>query len=428
MPVRRIQSYPYPEKLESVKDVEKYLEKLYAAQWRESTERIQDFDWLQISHKPVVDVREYGASPNASAAMNSVAIQSAFNAATQSAGLTKGSTVVFPPGRYLMDAGITVSQPANGLLIQGRGATLIAGTAGIKMLTIGSSGAVTSCTDSITIDGLFIDGNNLAATAIDLGFTHFTSIRNTYIIRCTGDGIIYTGEYGLTLDNVNVTFCNRGFHAYPGVTVFDRDNINFLNCFFTDNTEENVLLETCNIVTFINGGYGRGTAGIAITANCRNVNIIGGGFERGSIADIYVYKDSPSSAAIGVVGLNIKGSFFSGNALMPVAIKLLGASTVNIDNIYSELHTAGCFDFDNTGLSVEVNRDISVSNFRTYDPAIFVHQDGLLSALQAGLGFYLPQYTTAERNLLTVRPGTIIYNSTTSKSQVWEGGIWNDII
>ena len=48
--------------------------------------------------------------------------------------------------------------------------------------------------------------------------------------------------------------------------------------------------------------------------------------------------------------------------------------------------------------------------------------------VECGQVLAVPQLTTAERNLLTTANGWIIYNTTDSKMQAYEGGSWANLI
>lgn len=331
---------------------------------------------MLTKNRDIINARDFGADEAASGADNSTFMQAAIDAAAF-ASLASGGWAYLPRGVFTINT--TLQLKARGARIKADGTVLVAGTAGMTMLRIGNhtAGPNFYLPEDIEIDGLKFEGSTIGARAILFEGCHTSVLRNIRIQNFTGDGIAINDEiYTLMLDTVRVEFCNRGVHIFP-TGIASQDKITLVNCNLTDNTLENLLVETVNTLHVIGGSYERGTKGIAITGNCRNVNLIGPHCETNSIVDIDFYKDTVASAAAACVGFEISAGLFNGTGVGPKAIRIMGAVGGKIGAIFSQNHTTGCLDISNTGLSGVVNVDIEISTIGgIQDATAVIKEDG----------------------------------------------------
>lgn len=307
------------------------------------------------------------------------AIQRALDAAV-SLSLATGRRVTLPHGNFLINSTLKITR--GGAQLVGDGMTLIAGTAGMTMLQIGSNVAPLAFAQNVGIEGVWFDGKSLATSALRIENNYVSTYKNIYIQYCIGDGIAVHDElYSLLFQSCFVTNCGRAFHcSHTGSA--SPDKLHFLNCNFVSSTNENVLLERVTTAMFVGGSYEKGTVGIGLTLACLNVTILGGHFETNSTADIYAFKDAANSASPGVSGLTIDGGFFDGTTVAGTAILLKGAQYVSIINPRSQDHTSCGIDATDAGLSGALNSSISIMNPNgLQDATPILHVDGVVSEM-----------------------------------------------
>ena len=99
MSLYRAREYPTQQPMEST---EKYIKRLRDAMQEETTDRLKDFDILQLANVPWVDVRTYGAKGDDSTD-DSVAIQAAIDSLDG-----VGGVVFFPSATYKIGTALDI--------------------------------------------------------------------------------------------------------------------------------------------------------------------------------------------------------------------------------------------------------------------------------------------------------------------------------
>ena len=109
MSLKRAREYPTKQQSESADD---FAKRLRDSVQEEATDRIQDFDILQLSNVPWVDVREYGAKGDGETD-DTVAIQAAIDSVKGTVGqihsnITEGRVIYFPEGVYVISEPVLI--------------------------------------------------------------------------------------------------------------------------------------------------------------------------------------------------------------------------------------------------------------------------------------------------------------------------------
>jgi hypothetical protein len=175
MPIKRISRWVYPDKLKDIKSIQDYLQKHYTDHATESQLRVQDFDALQISNFPFVNVKAYGAKGNG-VQNDSPYIQAAINS------LTTGGIVYFPPGTYLLKASLTLSSYIT-LMGSGRSSTTLKCDTTLADYSIKATGTLGANKIGIVIQDLWINGDMKANPlgGISMSYCHGCDIHRVLV-------------------------------------------------------------------------------------------------------------------------------------------------------------------------------------------------------------------------------------------------------
>jgi uncharacterized repeat protein (TIGR02543 family) len=234
---------------------------------------------------PYVNVTDYGASPTASAATNTAAIQSAVDYAR-----TIGAIAYIPNGSYMVDAVTSIILDDNATLEMHENAVLAtqpnsigydSGSGQYQVLKIIGS--------NVTVRGGSIQGDRDGHTYPIVGntyeFGHGIALNPTksisnividdvYIYDCVGDGIVATGgisagykSFDVVISNCVIEDCRR-----QGISIVVADDVTIRDCTIT--------------------GIGVTKYGKAGTAPMFGIDIEGGGSPRGCVIDDCNFSDN----------------------------------------------------------------------------------------------------------------------------------------
>ena len=267
MSLLRTREYPTKQQFESTDD---FAKRMRDAIQEESTDRIQDFDILQLSNVPWTDVREYGAKGDGSTD-DTIAIQAAIDASI-------GGQVLVPEGHYKFTAltfqkEIRFSGTVHGS--SGTNGTVLESTA-TSGSAIALSGTASADRKRIYFENFTLIGNANLDKGFDIQGTAsinpsnigFRCVEVRTITKATGIGFYFKDASHVYMDNAiarNGTI--TGYGLYLDSQYFNGGPISAINCDF-GNVDESVagLYYTAtsnhyNGVVFVGCYFGAGTAG-----------------------------------------------------------------------------------------------------------------------------------------------------------------------
>ncbi len=219
-----------------------------------------------------------------------------------------------------------------------------AGSFGIQLSDVTTTGAPANFARGIVIRNLFIDGNNLINDGINMCRT--TTLDHVVVRRCLQDGIVFEGQsYPITLTQVNSGFNGRyGVHIKsPFTTIYT-----MYDCEFNSNGSHGLFIEggsasvLCSVRAQANGGDGffvsrpdPSSFSLAVYLdritflNCYAEGNTGWGFRSTS------YNTTPSSFTGKMEDLSFINCAFNSGVAQPVQIR-------GTRNVYH----FGCSNFD----------------------------------------------------------------------------------
>jgi len=236
MSILRVKEYPTQQAFESIED---YVKRMREALQEEATDRIQDFDILQLANVPWIDVRTYGADGDG-VADDTDAIQASVDA------LSSGGIVFFPAGTYLtssvidMESDVTFMGVGRSSKITSNGSHSIfrandKDRAGLVRLYIsGGTDGVTIYSGSTRcfVEGCFFDtGNN----GVLLNAALYCRVVNNYM-----DSVGKNGVYAYAASHYNIITNNHIISpSGMGVAVYNGSQQNLIQGNYVYDTGEN---------------------------------------------------------------------------------------------------------------------------------------------------------------------------------------------
>lgn len=202
----------------------------------------------------VINVLDYGASPDATAAVNTAAINDAITAAVAAG----GGTVYVPSGIYLTNASIVVKSKVN-LVGDGLATTTIKKTGAYAGISAGSISPSVPCR-SFSVVGISVDSDNFGGNGFDFQDCAYFNIDQIAAADDTGKGISISQSFIGTVGTMYSTNCDWNLY-FSGVQSVQ---FNYVYASTPSNGSNNVNCEifacaTCSfnsLVTEGNGKYG----------------------------------------------------------------------------------------------------------------------------------------------------------------------------
>jgi hypothetical protein len=204
------------------------------------------------SFAPFFDVRQYGASPSASAATNATAIQNAIDAASS------GGGIVFIPSGTFQIAATLILRPNVTILGAGCGDSSTIGSVGratVLQPTAAFSGAEVIRADAADVPGSdpYCRGVGLANFMIDMIYVRLAS-RCAINIRSVSDAAVFENLRVWNQDTGQALYV--GLSAKPGALLSDGlifSNLVVLSYGIDAFSGAMVVLEDCNEIAFRDG-------------------------------------------------------------------------------------------------------------------------------------------------------------------------------
>lgn len=408
MTIQRIKDLPYLEEVNSFGDVNRELKRLRDSLQEDKSERIQDFDMLQLSNVPWIDVREYGAkgdsTTNAIGNDDTVAIQAAIDVAQAG-----GQTVYFPDGFYGITANLTLSDDPIKITGDNRRRSII------KVFSTGGIDAIFKFNDSsqnnfFEFRDLYLscyDKANYAIYSTKISSSIFENImieapvlygiyaqsgwNNDFIkvISRSGVGGMYLDSdinannligvkiydnsgIGLVVDGgtaLNIEGCTIESNAEGGIVLDDIRGYSIKDSYFESNGDQTPVVDGEDFAVCIGK-----------TATCY----------AGSIENNYIRgRTTDSEAMYGIEliraeGLDIKKNYFykigyAYNLSSDVSIKKV---TIADDNTYNTITNASGEELHAQAATV---KDYAVGSNKFRIPGLFSNSDTAASAVYAGV-------------------------------------------
>ena len=323
MSLYRAKEYPIKQESESI---EGYVKRFRNAVQEESSDRIQDFDILQLGNLPRVDVREYGAKGDDSAD-DTTAIQAA---------ITDNPAVLIPADHTFLVTNLTI--PSNRTIL-GYGYTSCIKSAAAANDNILENSDMSGGNSNIQILNVQLDGNEANQT----GGTYLTGIAFQKV-----DGALIRGCYvhdmwqadpgvfpdsqgiGISSDCKNIivayNFCydsdGNGIHlgtssdlygivvignhcygnAQHGIEVWQCDGVSVVanNCY--DNLKGMIFETSTNFSVVANVAYANETHGILVSSSATY-----GGSQHGTLANNICINNGQDAAGDGITIIGLTG-------------------------------------------------------------------------------------------------------------------------
>lgn len=210
MSLKRAREYPTKQQSEST---DEFAKRLRGALQEEATDRIQDFDILQLANVPWLDVREYGATGDG-VTDDTVAIQAALGSGAYS--------VLFPKGTYLISTALTVSANTYLFGLERTTTKIFHNTDGMDLFYINNVANV--IIDNLWLYGYGADsvagGNNVHVAGTSTGAV----VKNCLIEACRRGVLLDTGtSKNKVMDNDFVDIGENDGSTGYGVLVANSD-------------------------------------------------------------------------------------------------------------------------------------------------------------------------------------------------------------
>jgi hypothetical protein len=319
----------------------------------------------------VINVLDYGASPSATAAANTVAINDAISAAVAAG----GGTVYIPAGIYLTDGPIVVKTDVN-LVGEGGYITSIKKTGNYAAVSAGSISPSVGCR-TFQVVGIGVDSDNFGGNGFDFQDCAYFYIHDIEVTKDAGKGISIQNSFIGNVGSMNSTRCDWNYY-FRGVQSVE---FNYLYGSLPNNGSNNIgcEIDQCKTVIFNHlVTEGSGKYGLFIRPNTINVVIQQWYFETGTYtADGYINALRINGATIAnqIRNFQIKSATLN-TAGFDIASPLISV-TNSVNNLVLENFTFslnGTADFSATPIAQFninlANDDIAgprISNWTTVD-------------------------------------------------------------
>jgi len=194
---------------------------------------------VQAKLRESVSVLDFGASPSATAAQNSIALQAALTYASSIGGM-----LYIPQGEYTYDTGLIYTNNGRGLLIEGASTSNFTAAGGSILKYTGAGNAIVfngnASTVFIQMRGVTVQGTANALSGIKLNAGWYFKIVDCVVRGFNGtgsSGVYLTYSIGNFVGVTDIIRCNFNLntqHVYWDVP--DVNVVNIDNCRFSDHT------------------------------------------------------------------------------------------------------------------------------------------------------------------------------------------------
>lgn len=259
---------------------------------------------------------------------------------------------------------------------------------------------------ALTYNELDTNFQNLADATVSLtagtGGTQVTSDLNGNITLVAGTGITLTGNN--TAKTITITNASLGANAFGKIVVAGQSDVD------ADSTSDTLTLAA--------------GSNISITTNASTDTV--------TIASTVTGLTNPLTSDLNTSTYKITRGSNSNLTLEGVAVVIqnFAAPTTDYIGIGVPTTTGGLFNIDcspDRDLTIRTYESSSVSSFITLTSGagISLSTDDIIDPVLISKGLMrLVPMTTAQRNTITAQQGMVIFNSTDSKMQVYDGTNW----